>query len=110
MLNNRLKPLLFGAIVYAGGVAAYLLYMQSQFDGFCRNLELPGLAGGGSRPCSFYEYFSASLETPFWPYTFWHAVTIGAFLFLFLPALAGLTVGHYQRKYRRDNQVSQVKE
>lgn len=110
MLNSSLKPFLYGAVIYVGGIVIYLLYMQSQFDGFCRNLELPGLAGGGSRPCSFYEYFSVSLETPFWPYTFWHAVTIGAFMFLFLPALTGLTVGHYQRKDLRANQVSQVKE
>jgi predicted membrane channel-forming protein YqfA (hemolysin III family) len=106
MLSNSLKPLLFGAVIYVGGVVIYLLYMLSQFDGFCRNLEFPGLAEGGNRPCSFYEFFTTSLETPFWPYTFWHAVTIGAFLFLFLPALVRLTVGHYQRKARRANQGS----
>ena len=105
MLSKSLKPLLFGAAAYVGGVVIYLLYMLSQFDGFCINLDFPGLAERRSRACSFYEYSTTSLETPFWPYTFWHAMSIGAFLFLFLPVLARLTVSHFQRA----NQDAQVK-
>jgi ABC-type phosphate transport system permease subunit len=102
MLKTARKSVLCGAIIYFGGIVAYVAYMLIVFEGSCSTLSLPGLADGGVRPCSFYEYMTESLDTPFWPYTFWHALTAGALLLLLMPCFVRITSSIFKAKSQRE--------
>lgn len=102
MLKIARKAVLCGAIIYIGGIVAYVAYMLIVFEGSCSTLGLPGLADGGVRPCSFFEYITASLDTPFWPYTFWHALIAGALLLLLMPCLVRVASSVFKAKSQRE--------
>ena len=93
----NLKLVFYGAVIYLAAIAAYVVSMWISFTGSCAVLGWPGLNEGGVRPRSFYEYMTVSLATPFWPYTFWHAVAAGPAILLLLGGLL-IVLGHIRSR------------
>ncbi len=78
----------------------YLIYMALRYDGHCLVWGWPGLSQGGIRSCSFSEYVSTSLETPFWPYTMWQALAGCVLLTIIGPGMVGYLIDRWRRDWQ----------